>query len=143
MKTKYTRKSFNAAHQVCFANLRTLRGKPRGVLTRIISAKIKKECRLHSSLVLVEIRGSFARTTNADPTGDKDTNKVYSQRLNAAHQVCFANLRTLRDKPRGVLTRVISAKIKKECRLHSSLVLVEIRGFEPLTYALRTHRSTN
>ena len=63
--------------------------------------------------------------------------------FNAAHQVCFANLRTLRGKPRGVLTRVISAKIKKECRLHSSLVLVEIRGFEPLTYALRTHRSTN
>ena len=63
--------------------------------------------------------------------------------FNAAHQVCFANLRTLRDKPRGVLTRVISTKIKKECRLHSSLVLVEIRGFEPLTYALRTHRSTN
>ena len=54
MKTKYTRKDFNAAHQVCFANLRTLRGKPRGVLTRGISTKIKKECRLHSSLVLVE-----------------------------------------------------------------------------------------
>ena len=65
--------------------------------------------------------------------------------FNAAHQVCgfAANLRTLRGKPRGVLTRVISTKIKKECRLHSSLVLVEIRGFEPLTYALRTHRSTN
>ena len=41
MKTKYTRKDFNAAHQVCFANLRTLRGKPRGVLTRIISTKTK------------------------------------------------------------------------------------------------------
>ncbi len=54
MQIKYTRKDFNAAHQVCFANLRTLRGKPRGVLTRVISAKIKKECRLHSSLVLVE-----------------------------------------------------------------------------------------
>ena len=79
---------------------------------------------------MVEIRGSFARTTNADPTGDKDENKIYSQRLNAAHQVCgfAANLRTLRGKPRGVLTRVISPKIKKECRLHSSLVLVEIRG---------------
>ena len=42
MKTKYARKDFNAAHQVCFANLRTLRGKPRGVLTRVISTKIKK-----------------------------------------------------------------------------------------------------
>ena len=31
--------------------------------------------------LLVEIRGSFARTTNADPTGDKDVNKIYSQRL--------------------------------------------------------------
>ena len=31
--------------------------------------------------VLVEIRGSFAHTTNADPTGDKDENKIYSQRL--------------------------------------------------------------
>ena len=83
MQTKYTRKDFNAAHQVCgfAANLRTLRGKPRGVLTRVISTKIKKECRLHSSLVLVEIRGSFARTTNADPTGDKDANKIYTQRL--------------------------------------------------------------
>ena len=81
MQTKYTRKDFSAAHQVCFANLRTLRGKLRGVLTRVISPKIKKECRLHSSLVLVEIRGSFARTTNADPTGDKDANKICSQRL--------------------------------------------------------------
>jgi len=41
MQTKYTRKGFDAAHQVCFANLRTLRGKPRGVLTRVISPKTK------------------------------------------------------------------------------------------------------
>ena len=61
--------------------------------------------------------------------------------FNAAHQVCFANLRTLRGKPRGVLTRVISTKTKDT--LCGVLDLVEIRGFEPLTYALRTHRSTN
>ena len=79
IQTKYTRKDFNAAHQVCFANLRTLRGKPRGVLTRIISTKTKDT--LCGVLDLVEIRGSFARTTNADPTGDKDENKIYSQRL--------------------------------------------------------------
>ena len=30
---------------------------------------------------VVEIMGSFARTTNADPTGDKDANKICSQRL--------------------------------------------------------------
>ena len=41
IQTKCTRKGFNAAHQVCFANLRTLRGKPRGVLTRVISTKTK------------------------------------------------------------------------------------------------------
>ena len=41
IQTKYIRKDFNAAHQVCFANLRTLRGKPRGVLTRVISPKTK------------------------------------------------------------------------------------------------------
>ena len=62
MQTKYTRKDFNAAHQVCFANLRTLRGKPRGVLTRVISAKIKKECRLHSSLALVELKAAKTHT---------------------------------------------------------------------------------
>ena len=63
--------------------------------------------------------------------------------FNAAHQVCgfAANLRTLRGKPRGVLTRVISPKTKDT--LCGVLDLVEIRGFEPLTYALRTHRSTN
>ena len=61
--------------------------------------------------------------------------------FDAAHQVCFANLRTLRGKPRGVLTRVISPKTKDT--LCGVLDLVEIRGFEPLTYALRTHRSTN
>ena len=70
MQIKYARKDFNAAHQVCFANLRTLRGKPRGVLTRVISPKTKDT--LCGVLDLVEIRGSFARTTNADPTGDKD-----------------------------------------------------------------------
>ena len=63
--------------------------------------------------------------------------------FNAAHQVCgfAANLRTLRGKLRGVLTRVISPKTKDT--LCGVLDLVEIRGFEPLTYALRTHRSTN
>ena len=67
--------------------------------------------------------------------------KYIRKDFNAAHQVCFANLRTLRGKPRGVLTRVISPKTKDT--LCGVLDLVEIRGFEPLTYALRTHRSTN
>ena len=86
MQTNYTRKDFNAAHQVCFANLRTLRGKPRGVLTRVISPKTKDT--LCGVLDLVEIRGSFARTTNADPAGDRNTNKYTRKDFNAAHQVC-------------------------------------------------------
>ena len=32
---------------------------------------------------------------------------------------------------------------EKEPRVRPRFLMVEIRGFEPLTYALRTHRSTN
>ena len=39
-----------------------------------------------------------------------------------------------------LLTKI---KRKKGARCALLLRLVEIRGFEPLTYALRTHRSTN
>ena len=37
----------------------------------------------------------------------------------------------------------ISALTKNPCRLQQTILVVELRGFEPLTFSLRTRRATN